>query len=379
MINGVTRRGLLTGTAGLLALAGCGSDTGKTTGREVRWRHDFAAEPVHPTAAANVVVAGDRVLVSHKGRLLGYAAATGDPAWETNQGTLRLFNAHPPIVDGNTLLMLTDATLKGELRAFQPATGSMRWKYGGYQDSIGMHLNWPAAAGGVACYSGLGYLGAVDIRTGRELWTKKARTQFPEPFGEPVMTPDTIWLPSAAGSITAWAARTGKNRWVAGDVTAGAGETRLGLGGGTVVSRSGGTVIARAADTGKKRWSATEDGAGSGGQHPIVTADAVLLTDNVGTTGTNAVVALSLADGTSRWKFPTETRITGDITAAGGSVYVPTEGALHALDPATGRPRWTLRSGKALFSNAAVSSDLVHVLAMSPDEDVQDSLLAIPR
>ena len=78
-------------------------------------------------------------------------------------------------------------------------------------------------------------------------------------------------------------------------------------------------------------------------------------------TGTGELVALSLADGTLRWRYKAGESIGESSPAvAAGRVYIgDLEGVCHAVDVATGKAVWTFKTRSEIKSSPIVAGDLV--------------------
>ncbi|WP_233358774.1 outer membrane protein assembly factor BamB family protein [Thermomonospora amylolytica] len=89
-----------------------------------------------------------------------------------------------------------------------------------------------------------------------------------------------------------------------------------------------------------------------------------------GTEGlSGVVVALSLADGTPRWRHETTTAVSGPFGVAGGLVVVPDE-TLYALDARSGSVRW--RSDVDLPVGAAAAGPVVYSTTEAPALHARD-------
>ncbi len=76
--------------------------------------------------------------------------------------------------------------------------------------------------------------------------------------------------------------------------------------------------------------------------------------------GDGKVHAVDLATGQPRWAHPTGHRVRSSPAVADGSVFVGSfDGKLHCLDAATGAERWTFATGDAVQSSPAVADGLV--------------------
>lgn len=116
------------------------------------------------------------------------------------------------------------------------------------------------------------------------------------------------------------------------------------------------------------RWSFVTGRAGISA--PVVAGNTLFVTnwsDSVGnTTDQGAVIAIDAATGSERWQFPTEHAMGVTPAFAGGIVYAgDTSGVVYALDASTGQERWRIDLQRAWTSEPVVAGDLVIIAATS--------------
>jgi outer membrane protein assembly factor BamB len=182
---------------------------------------------------------------------------------------------------------------------------------------------------------------ALDVKSGRELWRVAADDIM---TATPALHGGLVIFADYAGKVRAVSARDGAPRWtydaklaVPGDVVV-AGDRVL------VGSRSY-DLIALEAATGTQLWKTYRWF--SWIESPPVVRDGVLYT---GSSDATNVYAYNLGDGSLRWKSPVpgyswqRIAMTGDLLVTGtlgkGAYPASRNGALFALDRATGAIRW---------------------------------------
>ena len=200
----------------------------------------------------------------------------------------------------------------------------------------------PAIVGGVAyVVSDEGTLHALDVATGKELWSF-AGAKSPE-VG-PMVSNGVVYVTDGTGTIHAVDATTGKERWhsatpIPGGIT---------IGDGRIYVASSGAVVALDPTNGTERWRYTAQA--SGFFHNPAFADGVVYEGS----DLGGVVALDAATGTVRWHADTGTDATATAVVANGIVYVGDNGSakghLYAFDAGTGKQLW--RVDEAIFSPA---------------------------
>ncbi len=171
-------------------------------------------------------------------------------------------------------------------------------------------ISSPVVADGVA------YVGsqdcrlyAVDVRTGREMWTFKADDWV----RSPAVSRGVVYVGSHDGSLYALRAKSGREKW----------EFRT-----------------RAAIT----------------SSPAVSDSMVYVGSEHG-----ALYALNVRDGKEVWHFNTDAAISSSPAVSDGVVYVGShDHHLYALDAQSGRQRWKFKASGPVTTEAAVAGDVVY-------------------
>lgn len=293
------------------------------------------------------------------------AAATGGAGPATPGRVLWSRKGARQYAAGGYVLLAEDVDGPGpRLAVLDAATGRERWSYRHTDAYLNARMD-PAA--GVLVVSrdrdGSGRILAFDLPTGRPLWTRSDRGRVlddGETFdGGARLLPPGLVLVTGRERLTALDPRTGEQRWDVPDV--------VDCPGGQSVTRAGDLLVltgicrstevtALRADTGERAWTTTISGTPQPTRRaerpPLVAGGAVLFTVRVGDGGgPERLVAVDLADGRQRWSRPTVVGVLPSTVVGGRFVTVesgvPTAGGRRAvtaaaLDPATGRPVWTV-------------------------------------
>ncbi|MFN8651856.1 MAG: PQQ-binding-like beta-propeller repeat protein [Gemmatimonadales bacterium] len=185
----------------------------------------------------------------------------------------------------------------------------------------------------------------------------------------PAVTATTVFVGSGDGKLYAIDRRSGMPRWIfdAGDAVTASPAVSGGL---VVAATHHGRIFAVSETTGRLVWSRRSGAAlplntfPAGGWDlwagsPCVTGSTVVIGGQDG-----LVYALALATGKVRWTARTGGRIRGTPAVAGGQVVIGSwDGRVYALDLASGKERWvhrtvgdTLDSRKAGFDRRALQS-----------------------
>lgn len=264
------------------------------------------------------VVGGGVVYAGADDGLYALDAVTGRARWKS-------WPAAPMLVDG----VLFGARSDG-VAAIDTATGRMRWnrrfgtRYVGIKDLV-------IQDGGVYAGVGLTHVVALEAATGEQRW----RFRVPGTLGRVAVAAGTVHVSSREGMLYALDARTGalrrRSRVGTGNINPAG---YLAATGEAVFVITGAKASALDPATGKARWRARVSAAVR--YDPVVIGGTVYLGDLAGRT-----YALNAASGQERWRLAAE----GDsgiwnVTASRGKVYVAGR-SLHALDPETGRERWS--------------------------------------
>ncbi len=281
-----------------------------------------------------------------------------EPAWTFDSGApIWAGVAH----DDGLVLAGNDA---GEVLALNAGDGKLRWR----ARTGGAVRARPTIAGSnVLVHSDDGKLYALDRRNGKIRWQSALRDGPLErvPPGEPgarydhfsssaTVSGEVAYVGSSDGSLHAITLADGAKRWSwnAGDAITG---TPAVLDGRVHVGSFDGNVYAIDAASGEPLWQ-HETGAPVPSS-PAVAGDRIIV-------GSRSYDLLSLdgATGAPAWSYyywfswvDSDARVDGDTVFVGSSDLL----RIHALDVATGKPRWTFRAGGWAWAQPAVAGQTV--------------------
>ncbi|MGW0587577.1 outer membrane protein assembly factor BamB family protein [Streptosporangium sp. NPDC002607] len=298
------------------------------------------------------VVDGGVVYAGADDGLYALDAVTGRARWKS-------WPATPMLVDGVLYGARSD-----RVAAIDTATGRMRWNRRFGTLYVGIH-DLVIQDGGVYAGVGLTHVVALEAATGKQRW----RFRVPGTLGRVAVAAGTVHVSSREGMLYALDARTGALRW----------RSRVGTGninpagylaatGEALFVITGAKASALDPATGRARWRARVSAVVR--YDPVVIGGTVYLGDLAGRT-----YALNAASGQERWRLTTE----GDsgrwnVTASRGKVYVAGR-SLHALDPETGKERWS----RPLIAQVSVHEDTVFAQEEGGTLHALDAATGAPR
>ncbi|MBL1273541.1 MAG: outer membrane protein assembly factor BamB [Oceanospirillales bacterium] len=195
---------LITREADLVALS-------REDGGEL-WRKELPTEALAAPQSNGALV----VAQTTDGRVLAFDAATGDKLWQYDGvvPALSLRTAAAPLVGGDVVLA---SFSNGKLIALSADVGQPLWQYEVGQPQGRTELErlvdisgQPLVLDSAVMVSGYqGKLALVDIRTGQEIWSRKASSLHAPMIGE-----GNIYLSSANGNVVAYRGSDRREIWV---------------------------------------------------------------------------------------------------------------------------------------------------------------------
>lgn len=195
---------LITREADLVALS-------REDGGEL-WRKELPTEALAAPQSNGALV----VAQTTDGRVLAFDAATGGKLWQYDGvvPALSLRTAAAPLVGGDVVLA---SFSNGKLIALSADVGQPLWQYEVGQPQGRTELErlvdisgQPLVLDSAVMVSGYqGKLALVDIRTGQEIWSRKASSLHAPMIGE-----GNIYLSSANGNVVAYRGSDRRELWV---------------------------------------------------------------------------------------------------------------------------------------------------------------------
>ncbi|MFF5228754.1 PQQ-binding-like beta-propeller repeat protein [Dactylosporangium sp. NPDC000521] len=286
-------------------------------------------------------VAGDTLLMAGTDhRLYGLDALTGAVRWAFAEPERTL--VRPVLAAGSRVLVCDDG---GQVHCLDSGTGERQWRHPIAGSAARTALVTDGANVYVAVHGDLAApdLTAVDLATGAERWRHRVDARLP------VLAPGGHVVVRRERRVVSLAADSGEDRWtrelVGGPVAA------IADADGVVVGTDAGRVAGLAPASGEIRWQVVPK------PRPLVARFASEKPLEWVLAAADGVVVAARPEGKRVYGLDRETGETGwsmrangwggpfsAITIAGGVAYFATRD-LHAVEAATGRVRWTLRTG----------------------------------
>jgi outer membrane protein assembly factor BamB len=283
----------------------------------VLWSHRFGPDLGSQNywdyyLSSPILADGSLFIGSGDGHLYAFDAATGRVRWRQDAGSR--IRATAAVRDG----LVVYGTMGGRVCAVNQADGAPRWCFAtegaahrfedAGNDTTSVFAS-PTIAGGLVAVGGRdGFLYALDLATGRQVW----RTTHD----------GSSWILSTAFD--------GESLYVG----------------------SGSALIVQAADpaTGAERWRFATRGAVFGSL--AVAGDSVVFSDFTGT-----LYAIDKRNGALRWQFGMGGRALSAPVVADGVVYAASDnGVLFALDIAKAAPRASARQRRIVYREGLKSA-----------------------
>ncbi|EFW90559.1 Pyrrolo-quinoline quinone [Haladaptatus paucihalophilus DX253] len=259
-------------------------------------------------------VANDTVYVCGE-RAFALSADDGRAKWKTDLGDSARLSQSPAVTDD--AVVVTDGS-RARIWALAADDGAIRWTVEGTGGSAGTPVIADETAY-VPIADDEDGLVALDLQSGDQRWWVPIRNLSNSSL--PPAIDDAIYVTGREGFLYAVADPTWLD-WRANQIGS------LAVDENVYVSNGRGHFSALDAETGSKRWRGEAD------ETPVTANGMVYGTD------WSAVVAYT-PDGTERWRFDCDGKITTEPVVTDDSVVVAGDGWVTALDPTTGTHRWT--------------------------------------
>jgi outer membrane protein assembly factor BamB len=259
----------------------------------------------------------------------------------------------PPVVGYGSVF---EEAFDGRLYALDPASGRVRWRYNAHRcgwssPTLADHLLFATFIAHSSCRSRLrkGELLAFAPNTGHIRW----RRAIGPSESSPLAANGLVYAADQNGRVYAFAARTGRLRW---SVDTGAPiKASPSLADGRIyIGNYAGEMFAIGARNGRLRWRSV----GYGNFYSTAAVDAGRV--YVGSVD-GRVYAFSATSGELLWSFRTGGYVYASPAAWRGLVLVGSyDHAFYALDGATGTLRWTFHANAPVSGAASVIGGFVY-------------------
>lgn len=327
-------------------------------------------EPGPPTIAGETVLVGGSDESGDRS-LIALSAASGHLEWRSPVAV-----AGAPVVEDGTVFA---GSWDGEVYALDADDGETLWS-----QYVGRVTSSPAVHGDGLFVAADGAVHALDAATGSRRW--ETDTAAVGSHATPAPSADLVVIGSDEGSVVALSPSDGSVQW---EFPTGAsrctGPTVVDDGAYVGTNSRGGdsaALFAISLADGAERWRfETPDDVGSA---PMVTAGTVYVGSHDPVYFRGHVHAVDATEGSEQWTVETAGDVSTEPAIREGEVYItnPTaspggggdrrpdaggrdvddrtyDGALSALDPSSGRTRWTFETGQQVTAPVAADGRVV--------------------
>ncbi|GAA0916696.1 PQQ-binding-like beta-propeller repeat protein [Nonomuraea longicatena] len=310
--------------------------------------------PTGSSVTSGPISSGDTVYFALGSGLLALDAASGRTRWHR-----KITGATELVIDRGTLYADSD---RYAVYALDPATGRTRWR--DPADGVVRRI-LPHPAGDLVYAAGDDGVVALDARTGTRRWRVPV-ARFAS-VSSAATTSDTVYA-ATDDQIQAIDRLTGRVSWRRSEPV----QVGIQVADGAVYVAGGSALSKLDAATGRRQWSYDVG--------PLrLTMNALKLARGVAyfNVALGRLHALDTATGRLRWSYPPQdepdrrghvwylpaTRLDAFAPVPHGDTLLTAfgDGTLHALDPATGTPRWTFEAGGEVTTPPVVKDGRIHV------------------
>jgi eukaryotic-like serine/threonine-protein kinase len=281
-----------------------------------------------------------------------------------------------PVVSGNRVFV---AGWTGTLAALRASDGRLLWS----RDVGGEMANSSPAVFGqtvIVAYGGdlAGQLAAYSVNKGARIWS--ADVDGGVLLSPPTVVGSTVYIASQQGTVFAFSAKTGQQRWTTVLTT----NADAGIDGPLAVSTDGSRIFAASLDgylyalrasTGEILWT-TKVGGGVYRGGPAYSAGVVYVpSGQTQAEGSGfSIVAVRASDGTVLWSAEAGDDVHSTPAVGLGGVYIGAiDGSLHAIDAETGASLWVDELEHEIWSSPALAHGVLYVNTESTFVAIQAS------
>lgn len=207
-----------------------------------------------------------------------------------------------------------------------------------------------------------GHLGALDARTGKEVWLRNLHAHLES---SPLTVEGRLFLGTDGAQVLALDAKTGKTDWTF-DAPGAVKASPSFDDGHLFVADYQSSVFSLDATTGKPVWRTNTSTVPPGGEGGFFSSPAIAFGRVYAARDDGIVYAFDEGTGKVDWSFPTGGAVYGSpavarVPGTQPTVYIGSEnGTFYALDAGTGRVRWSHPIGGPIPGTATVIGHTVY-------------------
>jgi outer membrane protein assembly factor BamB len=317
---------------------------------KLRWTYRGDEEGDAAIEGAATIARGTVYVADAKGLVHAIDLASGERRW-TYPGPIDGF-ATTPLICGDRVIV---GDLAGTVHAVATRDGSKLWTVD-TRSPIRASGNAAAAdAMNVVIANDSGKVLCLSAAKGDVVWTAQAADRI---NGAPAISGDTVYVGSCDAKLMALGLADGAVRFTA-DMGALSGGSAAVLADRLVIGTDEGRVVCLSTtENGKRLWTYEQIAGGAMAYASPAVADGVVV---IGARD-RQVHAMDLASGTPRWTFKARLDVDSSPLIAGGRVYVGSKDkSLYVLNLADGKMLWEFKGGRGIVASPAIAEGVLVV------------------
>lgn len=274
-----------------------------------------------------------------RGDLYAVDVKSGDLRWQTHLGDF--VSRSTPAISGNSVFVAGGYALY----AFDALTGEELWKLPiqyAAQSS-------PTIAGSVVLVaSQTGRVYAVDSSTGAQIWSYNAEGVV---FSSPAVSGPYVYLGTDSGVLHALRIDRGTIVWktpIGGNLFA----SPAVADGKVIIESRGQAVVALNDETGEEVWRY-----GISGQSSVAVSNGTVVAGS----DDGGIHAIDLATGQPKWLFPTGSPVLSSPVIVGNTIFAASGLNLYSIDLETGAGLWRFSTTDTIEASPAVANGEIYI------------------